>query len=167
MSNSRTSYQAAFQTSDQKAIGCVYKSKKDAQPDILVKIGCHYGDLRPYFEIKLTVTAPASMHLPNNKYSTFSKLYTHSLKNYKHDLVTQDNIEEVLKKICKTHRFDKTALAYYEEKLGVVKLTITYKTGDSTYKGLFNTLSFKRYIDPKTDKPLKDKPYVQHAFNNL
>lgn len=107
------------------------------------------------------------MHLPNNKYSTFSKLYTHSLVSYKHDLVTQDNIEEVPKEIHETHRFDETALAYYEEKLGVVKLTITYKKDDSTYEGLFNTLSFKGYIDLKTDKPLRDKPHVQHVFDSL
>jgi len=163
MSDGKTSYRAALRALDLKAFGCIHGGKKDAQPDVSVKLSCHRGDLGPYLEVKLTVAAPTSMHLPDNKQSTFSTLYTQSLVNCEHDLVTQDNIEEVPKEIRETHRFDETALAYHEGKPGVVKHTITYKN-DSTHEGLFNTLSFKGYIDPETDEPLGDKP---HAFDSL
>jgi hypothetical protein len=47
-------------------------------------------------DTKLTVTAPSFMDCPENKYSTYSKLYSGAVTNYSHELVTEENIDDAI-----------------------------------------------------------------------
>jgi hypothetical protein len=163
----KASYRAALRALDMKAFGSVHGGKKGAELDVTVKLSCHDGELGPYLEVKLTVTAPASMHCPENKYSTYSKLYTGSIDSYKHELISEDKLEDVPAEIRNTRFFDETVLAYKEGKPGVVKLTFNYFKEDSTHEGLFTTQEFRNYIDTETDQCLGNKPHIQSAINYL
>jgi hypothetical protein len=94
MFEGNVAYRAALRALDMKALGCVHGDKKEASPDITVKLSCHAkADLGPYLEAKLTVAAPLSMHRPDNKYSSFSKIYSESILEYS---IEKINTEEKL-----------------------------------------------------------------------
>jgi hypothetical protein len=150
-----------------RTIGNVHGGKEE-QPDITFRISCRHGDLGPYLETKLTVNAPVTMHLPNNKYSIYSKIYSSSIETYKAHVLSDTDLQDVPKAVRKTHKFDQTVLAHgLDGGQGVVKLVLTYKVADSTHEGLYNKLAFTDYIDPETDESLGKKPHIQNAINNL
>jgi hypothetical protein len=167
MANLRVvSYRALIETRDGRTIGKVHGGKE--QSDITFRISCCHGDLGPYLETKLTVNAPVAMHLPNNKYSIYSRIYSGSIETYDVHVLSDADLHDVPKAVRKTNMFDQTLLSHrLDGGKGVVKLVLTYKAADSTHEGLYNNFKFTDYFDPETDESLGKKPHIQNAINNL